>query len=160
MGKRTKRLRGHVDLLGRLLGNVLVTENGPELYDLEESVRRQTRALRQRRDPGTLAALDRQLAAIDLRTTTNLIRAFALYFQLVNVAELEDRVSRIRLLRSTTPTDTDGTFGSLFDRLAREQGALEAADRLIETFGHMDVVAVTTAHPTEAVRRSVLDHVT
>ena len=158
--KSARRLRGHVDLLGRLLGNVLVAENGQELFDLEESVRRKTRTLRQLRDPGTLAALDRQLAVIDLRTTTNLIRAFALYLQLVNLAELEDRVSRIRRLRSTRPTDTDGTFASLFGRLAGEQGTTRASDRLLATFGHLDVVAVTTAHPTEAVRRSVLDHVT
>jgi len=158
--KSKRRLRGHVDLLGRLLGNVLVAENGQELFDLEESVRRTTRTLRQRRDPGTLASLDRQLGAIDLGTTTNLIRAFALYFQLVNVAELEDRVSRIRRLRSLAPTGTDGTFASLFDRLAGEEGTARASDRLLATFSHLDVVAVTTAHPTEAVRRSVLDHVT
>lgn len=43
--KSKRRLRGHVDLLGRLLGNVLVAENGQELFDLEESVRRKTRTL-------------------------------------------------------------------------------------------------------------------
>ena len=159
-GQSTRRLRSHVDTLGRLLGNVLVTEAGEELFKLEESVRRQTHALRQRHEEGARAALDRQLAGIDLATTTNLIRAFALYFQLVNLAELEDRVSRIRRLRASVPTPTDGTFAALFERITREQGAGAASDQLATTFSDLEVGAVMTAHPTEAVRRSVLDHVT
>ena len=159
-GQSTRRLRAHVDMLGRLLGKVLVSEGGQELFDLEESVRGQTQALRQRHEDGARAALDRQLAGIDLATTSNLIRAFALYFQLVNLAELEDRVSRIRRLRATAPAPTDGTFAALFERLSREQGGATSSDQLATAFNDLDVGLVVTAHPTEAVRRSVLDHVT
>lgn len=139
---------------------MLVSEAGQELFDLEESVRRQTRALRQRHDAAARSALDRHLAGIDLATTTNLIRAFALYFQLVNLAELEDRVGRIRRLRTSAPSPTDGTFAALFERVDREQGNDAASERLADTFNDLEIGAVLTAHPTEAVRRSVLDHVT
>src|ERR1700730_3206342 len=57
-GQSTRRLRAHVDLLGRLLGEVLATEGGQELFALEESVRRQTQALRQRHEDGARVALD------------------------------------------------------------------------------------------------------
>ena len=117
----TARLRSHVSLLGRLLGKVLVAEGGQELLELEESVRRRTTALRTRHDASSQAALDDELAGMELATTTNLIRAFALYFQLVNLAELEDRVSRTRELRDNSGKPLEGSFADLFERLAAEE---------------------------------------
>lgn len=158
-GEADRRLRRNVRLLGTLLGETLVTQEGPRLLALEEDVRAKTKRLRERHDDEVSRALDRELGEIDVATATRLIRAFSLYFQLVNQAELEHRVQVVRALQSvpSSAPAAPGTFHSLFQRAAALEGGRE---HLLSTLTHLDVAPVLTAHPTEAVRRSVLDHVT
>ena len=153
-----RRLRRNVRLVGTLLGETLVHQEGVPLLDLEEEVRAKTKQLRERHDESVSRALDRQLAEIDVGTATRLIRAFSLYFQLVNVAELEHRVQVIRGIQAIPAggSASPGTFHDLFTRATHVEGGRE---RLLEALDGLDVMPVVTAHPTEAVRRSVLDHV-
>ena len=153
-----RRLRRNVRLVGTLLGETLVHQEGLPLLDLEEEVRAKTKLLRDRPDESVSRALDRQLAEIDVGTATRLIRAFSLYFQLVNVAELEHRVQVIRGIQSIPAggSAAPGTFHSLFTRATHIEGGRE---RLLAALEELDVMPVVTAHPTEAARRSVLDHV-
>ena len=95
-GEADRRLRRNVRLVGTLLGETLAEQEGEPLLELEEEVRAKTKQLRDRHDDEVSRALDRQLGEIDVGTATRLIRAFSLYFQLVNVAELEHRVQVIR----------------------------------------------------------------
>ncbi len=154
-----RRLRRNVRLVGTLLGETLAEQEGEELLELEEGVRSKTKQLRERHDDEVSRALDRQLGEIDVETATRLIRAFSLYFQLVNVAELEHRVQVIRGIQAIPAGGSawPGTFHSLFRRAAQIEGGRE---RLLTALAELDVVPVFTAHPTEAVRRSVLNHVT
>ncbi len=158
-GDADRRLRRHVRLLGTLLGEALVTQESRHLLDLEEDVRAKTKRLRERHDEAVSRALDRELSEIDVPTATRLIRAFSLYFQLVNQAELEHRVQLVRGARAlpAAKAGPGGTFHDLFARASRIEGGRE---RLRSALKGLDVMPVFTAHPTEAVRRSVLDHVT
>ena len=153
-----RRLRRNVRLVGTLLGETLAEQEGEPLLVLEEEVRAKTKQLRDRHDEMVSQALDRQLGEIDVGTATRLIRAFSLYFQLVNVAELEHRVQVIRSIQAVPAGGpaSPGTFHDLFTRAAHLEGGRE---RLLAALAELDVVPVVTAHPTEAVRRSVLDHV-
>ena len=153
------RLRWHVQLLGALLRDGLVSQEGLELLELEESVRSKTSRLRERHDEQVSLELDDQLRGVDDATANRLIRAFTLYFQLVNLAELEHRVHLFRSIQALGGTEAPapGTFHDLFTRAARIEGGRES---LAATFAELDVMPVFTAHPTEATRRSVLDHVT
>jgi len=153
-----RRLRRNVRLVGTLLGETLAEQEGESLLELEEEVRAKTKQLRERHDEKVSQALDRQLGEIDVGTATRLIRAFSLYFQLVNVAELEHRVQVIRGIQAIPAggSASPGTFHALFSRAAHIEGGRE---RLAAALAELDVVPVVTAHPTEAVRRSVLDHV-
>jgi len=147
-----------VRLLGELLGEVLERHGGPHLLQLAESVRRQTTALREHQDESAQEALDHQLRTVDVATAVALIRAFALYFQLVNLAELEHRAHSIADVRARpVPRASDGTFAALMRRHAAGPGGVE---RLFAAFTDLEVTPVFTAHPTQATRRSVLDHVT
>lgn len=154
-----ERLSRHVALLGGLLREALVNQEGHHLLDLEESVRAKTRLLRERHDDRVSRELDGELRAVDVATATRLIRAFTLYFQLVNLAELEHRVHLFRSMQALHGDDTPapGTFHDLFRRASAVEGGRES---LVAAYGGLDVVPVVTAHPTEAARRSVLDHVT
>lgn len=154
-----QRLRWHVQLLGALLRDGLISQEGFELLALEESVRAKTSRLREQDDEQVSRELDEQLRGVDDATATRLIRAFTLYFQLVNLAELEHRVHLFRSMQALGGADTPapGTFHDLFTRAARIEGGRES---LAAAFAELDVMPVFTAHPTEATRRSVLDHVT
>ena len=82
-------LRAEIRLLGQLLGETLREHEGLPLYELEESIRLRTKALRQQYDAADEAGLVAELGQLPLEDAARLVRAFATYFQLVNLAELE-----------------------------------------------------------------------
>ncbi|MFJ6571969.1 phosphoenolpyruvate carboxylase [Streptomyces sp. NPDC091292] len=132
-------LRADIRRLGDLLGETLVRQEGPELLELVEKVRRLTR------EDGEAAA--ELLGGTELETAAKLVRAFSTYFHLANVTE---QVHRGRELRARRAAE-----GGL---LARTADRLKDADpeHLRATVRHLNVRPVFTAHPTEAARRSVL----
>ena len=143
-------LRAEIRLLGQLLGETLREHEGLPLYELEESIRLRTKALRQRHDAADEAALVAELDRIPLEDAARLVRAFATYFQLVNLAELE------RQARSVQESgDERGAFDRLLAACVAERVPAERIARMLE---QLEVRPVLTAHPTEAVRRSILDH--
>ena len=89
-------LAREVKLLGALLGEVIVEQEGEELLDLVERIRLATIALRRSDSADDRRALAAEMDAIDLPRAEVLIRAFGLYFQLANLAEEKQRVRRLR----------------------------------------------------------------
>ncbi|EPJ40279.1 putative Phosphoenolpyruvate carboxylase [Streptomyces afghaniensis 772] len=136
----SSELRADIRRLGDLLGETLVRQEGPELLELVEKVRRLTR------EDGEAAA--ELLRGTELDTAAKLVRAFSTYFHLANVTE---QVHRGRELRARRAAE-----GGL---LARTADRLKDADpeHLRETVRNLNVRPVFTAHPTEAARRSVLN---
>ncbi|TMF57080.1 MAG: phosphoenolpyruvate carboxylase, partial [Chloroflexi bacterium] len=143
-------LRAEIRLLGQLLGETLREHEGLPLYELEESIRLRTKALRQHYDSTKESELVTELGRISLPDAARLVRAFATYFQLVNLAELE------RQARSVIETGDE--VGELDRSVARcaEHGVPDV--RVAAVLEQLEVRPVLTAHPTEAVRRSILDH--
>src|ERR1043166_1295735 len=86
-GRVRDPLSTEVRLLGSLLGQVIAEQSGRELLDLVERVRRTTIRLRRGDDPSLRAGLVQELASLDPDRAEVVIRAFSLYFRLVNVAE-------------------------------------------------------------------------
>lgn len=144
---RDAELRADVRLLGTLLGETLVRQHGPELLDLVERVRGLTKLVRESPDAEAASAaaveLEDLLGGEDLDRTIQLVRAFSTYFSLANVAEQEHRYD-------VTPLTTDlKRTTDLIVEASLDEAEIEAvANRLA-------VRPVFTAHPTEAVRRSV-----
>jgi len=143
-------LRAEIRLLGQLLGETLREHEGLPLYELEESIRLRTKALRQQYDAADEAGLVAELGRIPLEDAARLVRAFATYFQLVNLAELERQARSVQEIG-----DERGEFDRLLAACAAQQVPAERIARIIE---QLEVRPVLTAHPTEAVRRSILDH--
>src|SRR5688572_5162456 len=84
-----------IHLLGNLLGDVIVAQDGPAALELEEDVRaraKQLRATPNQADADALAAL---IADLPVAQLTGLIKAFTHYFGLINLAE---SVERLRVL--------------------------------------------------------------
>ncbi len=139
-------LRDDVRLLGAILGRVLVEQEGQWLLDLVESIRRTSRAAR-REGPADVAAT---LAAVEPDAHALVLRAFAVYFQLANLAEQHHRLRRRREDAHdgrVSRESLDAAFAALGDLPAEE-----LAERARATW----VELVLTAHPTETTRRSVL----
>jgi phosphoenolpyruvate carboxylase len=139
-------LRDDVRLLGAILGRVLVEQEGAWLLELVESIRAASRAAR-REGPADVEAT---LAEVAPDAHALVLRAFAVYFQLANLAEQHHRLRRRRedahdgrLSRDSL----DAAFGELAD--------LPAAELAARARG-ISVELVLTAHPTETTRRSVL----
>jgi phosphoenolpyruvate carboxylase len=87
------RLRADVRLLGDLLGEVLVEQEGQAFLALEERVRLLARDARAGGENDALAAA---VGSLDVTAQAQVLAAFSLFFQLVNIAEQHHRVRRRR----------------------------------------------------------------
>ena len=147
-------LAREVKLLGALLGQVIVEQEGPELLELVERIRRRTIALRRADDPVDRARLAADLDGLDAEGAETVIRAFALYFQLANLAEERHRV---RTLRRRERAARGGALGGSVAEAVLRLGAsaVPGADP-VAIIGRLAITPVLTAHPTEARRRTLL----
>jgi phosphoenolpyruvate carboxylase len=145
-----RALRANVRLLGDVLGRVLVEQEGEELLALEERVRSLSRAAR---EGGSREELRDLVRAIGLERQAAVLRAFALFFQLANIAEQHHRVRRRREYEQEGLVPRE----SLDDAFARLHEAGVGDEQLAAASGRLSVELVLTAHPTEATRRTVLE---
>ncbi len=145
-------LREDVRRLGALVGQMLAEQGGKAFFEQVETVR--TEAIRRRRSGAAVQALAEPLTGLDAAAAEALARAFATYFQAVNTAE---RVHRIRRRRDYQREGAAPQPESLEAVLAglKKQGV--GREELLALLGRLDVEPVFTAHPTEAVRRSLLE---
>src|SRR5262249_46306149 len=140
----TDALRRDVRLLGDTLGLVIVEQEGEQILELEERARRLSLAGRR----GSAEAMEQLVAfvgSLDLDQQALVLRAFAVYFQLVNIAEQHHRIRRRRAYENEGRIPPE----SLADAEQR-LGTLADAAR------NASVELVLTSHPTEATRRTVL----
>src|SRR5512142_2061287 len=149
--ERDAALRANVRLLGDLLGRVLVEQEGEELLEAVELVRRLARAGREG-DRGAGAELAEVVGGLGPRAQALVLRAFALYFQLANIAEQHHRLRRRRAYEHEGRVPAE----SLKDAFARIEQAGVGEEELRTAVGSLSVELVLTAHPTEATRRGIL----
>lgn len=148
-------LRSDIRRLGNLLGDALTRHGGRELFEIEERVRELAKSLRSERNAKKEDELTSLLRELSLEDTIGVIRAFATYFQLANIAEQHHRIRRRRDYQLETPESPQrGSLADLFQRLRKRSISPEA---IRSTFESLDIRPVMTAHPTEATRRSLLE---
>ncbi len=146
-------LRRDINLLGRVLGQVLIEQEGRRLFDAEEEIRLLCKRLRFDYDPGLDGRLRDLIDGLDPDDLNRIVRAFSVYFQLVNIAERYHRVRRSRQYEASPESPPQpASVASALSRL-KDQG-VDARD-LQQVLDGMNVGLVLTAHPTEAMRRSV-----
>ena len=146
-------LSATIHLLGEALGEVLRAQESVALFETEEHIRGLAKA---RRAGEMDAAVRLPLAVADLpvdaaRATAS---AFAVYFDLINLAE---EVHRIQALRARERAQHPAPIGeSIGDAIARLQARGVTAERMAKLLRELRIELVLTAHPTEAKRRTVL----
>jgi phosphoenolpyruvate carboxylase len=148
------QLRSAVKTLGKLLGNIIKTHAGHDVYVAVEKLRKGFINLRKDNNQHKHDQLIRYIEKLDSKTLKNVIRSFSKYFALVNVAEeAYQHISRTDRLKS----GFDSWEGS-FDQTLRDCNASNIDDsKLQELINSLHYAPVFTAHPTEAKRRSKLE---
>lgn len=154
-------LRNDIRRLGDLLGQTLKRLDGKKLFDNEEQVRALCKQLRVKHSPETERRLKKLLHGLSSDETIGVIRAFSVYFQLVNIAEQHHRIRRKRFYELHTPDQPQrGSIAETFQRIKAENNHVSEAElrrRMQQVIDRLEIVPVMTAHPTEAARRTLLE---
>jgi phosphoenolpyruvate carboxylase len=150
------RLREDVRLLGRVLGETISELRGPGALDLVEGMRRAALSLRGGTLPGGRPAFGSRLADLPVDDLALLAESFTVFFHLVNAAE---EIERLRSLRARDRDGAPPVEGSIAAAVAEIASAGRNPAEVQALLDRMLVMPVLTAHPTEARRRTVLDHV-
>jgi phosphoenolpyruvate carboxylase len=129
--------------LGKLLGDVIRAYGGPELFERIEYIR--ARSVDRHRGISDAAAMDRGLEALNLDDTLAFVRSFMLFSMLANLAED----------RQGSGSRAGEDVAAALERLIAKGIAAEQAAQLLD---QALIVPVLTAHPTEVMRKSMIDH--
>lgn len=149
-----KELRSRVKLLGQLLGKVLQKHEDPMVFMAVERLRKGFIQLRKQDDNDKRNQLIELIEQLPAPITEQVIRAFSIYFSLVNIAE-EDfhHRQRRRSVRKLGYPDWKGSFFKTISEF-KQQGIDEKDLALL--FSELSYRPVFTAHPTESKRRTVM----
>lgn len=150
-----KPLRARVKLFGNLLGNVLHHHAGEDVLDAVEFLRKGFISLRKKDSPVKRTRLKNYIERLDEETMNHVIRAFTLYFNLVNIAEesFQHRERRKQVHRGGPLWE--GSFDIAMRQFHDDGISLEQINELLEQIAYMPVF---TAHPTESKRRTLLEN--
>lgn len=151
--EKLKPLHQEVRWLGERLGHVLIAQEGKKFFELVEFVRKTAIALRKQYSKPLERRLLRKICSLDLGSVTKLIRAFNVYFQLVNLAEDKHRIRRKRAYEGEGGHQP-GSMDDIVERIKRFGLSFRRMEKLLSEFS---IQLVLTAHPTEAQRRSILE---
>jgi len=148
------QLRSTVKLLGKLLGNIIRTHAGSDVYIAVEKLRRGFIRLHKDHDQGKHDQLIKYIENLKDDTLTNVIRSFSKYFALVNVAE-EAYLYIHRMDRLKRGFESwEGSFDQTLREFKDSEIDITKLQKMMDTLHYSPVF---TAHPTEAKRRSKLE---
>src|ERR1041384_6652537 len=151
-------LRRDVRSLGRLLGEVLKEQAGDQLFSAVEELRLLLIEHRELHDVENVQRLieraERIVSRLDVAEAHQMAKAFAIYFELTNLAETNHRKRRRRAAQ--TSPELLAQPGSFLGTLRRMRDAGISRQQALEWLAKIEVILVFTAHPTEVARRTVL----
>ncbi len=145
-----------IRLLGSMLGDVIREHDGQSNFTLVENVRRLSVSYQRDADVAAGHSLELLLRGMTPAQAVSVIRAFAYFSHLANIAEDRHRVRR-RALHAHEPgpvTHQEGSLARTFERFA-EAGV--SKQQVATALKRAWVSPVLTAHPTEVQRKSLLD---
>ncbi|MGI9517018.1 MAG: phosphoenolpyruvate carboxylase [Pirellulaceae bacterium] len=155
MTESSTQLGDNIRLLGNMLGDVIVEQAGNKLFELEEEIRRLSKAWRGG-DASANAQIGKAVVELtsDLTQTGDVLKAFATYFSLVNLAEEHQRINILRQRRERAFVEHQPmreSIAAAFETLKREGFSAGEVKSLLN---QMQITPVFTAHPTESMRRT------
>src|SRR5215831_8521556 len=159
-------LRRDVRSLGRLLGEVLKEQAGIEFFNVVEELRSlliEHREVSARPEPADQGINENQLmdraqkivGDLNIADAHRMAKAFAIYFELTNLAETNHRKRR-RRAAAQVARERQAQPGTFLGTLRRMRAAGITEQQVLLWLEQVEVTVVFTAHPTEVARRTVL----
>ena len=148
-----KDLRSRVRLFGDLLGEVLREQAGDGLLSAVETLRKGYIKLHSQDNPKRRARLTKLIDNLNPDELTDVVRAFNLYFSLVNIAEESFQHRQRRRQARRHGQLWYGSFTQTLQEFHDEGVSHEQLQTLLNGALYLPVF---TAHPTEALRRTVM----
>lgn len=147
-------LRDDVKKLGNILGEILVHHGGISLLEKVETIREKAKNLREDYNEELYNSLKEEISNLKPPMRQQVIRAFSIYFHLVNIAEQNHRVRRQRQYQlqdeGVQPLSIESAVAALNEKNFSE-------DVIQEVLNDLSLELIITAHPTEATKRTVLE---
>ena len=158
-------LRRDVRSLGILLGRVLVEQEGKAFLETIERLRQMLIQHREQSPSDAESEPDHRLSqaremigSLSVEDAYRVTKAFAIYFELTNLAETNHRKRRRRAARMLSGETLSGRApvgGSFRGTLIRIRESGVSAKAMLEALRRIKVTPVFTAHPTEISRHTV-----
>ncbi len=147
------KLSETIHLLGDILGDVIADRESVALLTTEERIRKLSK-LRRNGDKNASVKLTSAVRALSAEDARAVSAAFAVYFDLVNLAEDHHRVRRLaQREHEQYPAPISESIADAIQRL-KASGISNA--RMTYLLRNLNIDLVLTAHPTEAKRRTIL----
>ena len=146
-------LREDIRLLGRILGDTVREQEGEEVFELVEQIRRASIRFHRDNEAAARRELEATLDSLSADQTLTIVRAYSYFSHLANIAEDQHHIRRNRAHAIAGSAPRPGSLAYAFQR-TRELGTEPAA--LADFFDRALVSPVLTAHPTEVRRKSTL----
>lgn len=153
-GDVTALLRRDVKKLGNILGEILIHHGGMELFNEVESIREMTKKLRQSFDEETYVKLKAKIKQLRPPIRQHVIRAFSIYFHLINIAEQNHRIRRRKQYQLSENEIQPFSIEYAVSKIKDYGIPYEALQKVIN---QLSIELIITAHPTEATKRTVLE---
>jgi phosphoenolpyruvate carboxylase len=147
-------LRYDIRLLGRILGETIRAQEGEEVYELVEHIRRSGVQFHRDADQAARHELQAITSGLPTERAIRIIRAFAHFSHLANLAEDQHHTRRTRAYAMAKAPPRAGTMAYALER-ARAAGVTRR--QLERFFADALCSPVLTAHPTEIRRKSTID---
>ena len=146
-------LREDIRLLGRILGDTVREQEGEEVFELVEQIRRASIRFHRDNEAAARRELEATLDSLSADQTLAIVRAYSYFSHLANIAEDQHHIRRNRAHAIAGSAPRPGSLAYAFQRTG-EMGVESAA--LADFFDRALVSPVLTAHPTEVRRKSTL----
>ena len=147
-----KALRTTIRLLKLILSRVLKSQSDPKISSIVEQLQRQFAAFQRDGSPARREVLMESLKNLPPDILSEVIRAFSMYFSLLNIAEESTNLHQRRREAEKNKHFWRGSFHDTLFNLKQSGVSLDQLQSLLNELTYMPVM---TAHPTEAKRRSV-----
>jgi phosphoenolpyruvate carboxylase len=152
-----EKLKAEIHRLGMALGSVIRQIEGPAIYEVVERLRKAAQDARAG-EPASDKQLESEVARLDLHEAYEVAMAFTTYFELVNIAEENFRIHRLRERRAAVRRNPQAPpmRESLDAALAELRRRGVTVGQLQSILDRLQIELVVTAHPTEPKRRTML----
>jgi phosphoenolpyruvate carboxylase len=147
-----KDLRRQVRVFSTVLGDVIKSHASDDIYDIVEYCRKGFISLRAKEDPKLRAEIMARISALNETQLTYVIRAFNLYFGLVNTAEEAHQHHNRTIALRNGGSLWHGSLNDTFKQFKEDGINLSQLQVLLDNLAYTPVF---TAHPTESKRRTV-----